>query len=180
MTAPRMRAGDSDRQRVVDRLTTHFTEGRLDPNEYDERVQKAYAAAYLDEFSALFADLPEPQERGSHGWAGQQRFDGSGAGWAGSGGWPGSGAGWTLGRHPGFRPDAGWSSRPPVRRPPAILAVLAVVVGLTFLSAIVTGLFFVGFPLFWIGLAVFMFSRGGCHRRWSNGQARDRSGGGRY
>jgi len=179
MTAPRMRAGDSDRQNVVDRLTRHFTDGRLDPNEYDDRVQKAYAAAYLDEFGTLFEDLPEPQERGGRGWGGSQRFDSSDAGrQATASGWPGQGRG------PGLGPGAPWGARPPLgrplRRPPAILAVLAVVIGVMVISAVVTGLFFVGFPLFWIGLAVFMFSRRGCHRRWTNGNTGGRAGGGRY
>ena len=56
MTAPRMRAGDTDRQAVVDRLTTHFTEGRLDPNEYDDRVQKAYADMGVLDFAAANLD----------------------------------------------------------------------------------------------------------------------------
>jgi hypothetical protein len=187
MTAPRMRAGDSDRQSVVDRLTTHFTEGRLDPNEYDERVQKAYAAAYLDEFSVLFDDLPEAPERGGRGWYGQRGSEqpgagsaGPGAGWAGAG-WGPMGPGWGgPGRGPGLRPGGPWGGRPPLRRPPAILAVLAAVIAVMVLSAVVTGLFFVGFPLFWIGLAVFLFTRGGCHRRWANGHSGGRSGGGRY
>ena len=44
-----MRAGTADRQAAVDGLTRHFTEGRLNPNEFDERVGTAYAAIYLDE-----------------------------------------------------------------------------------------------------------------------------------
>ena len=62
-TPPRMRAGTSDRQAAVDGLTRHFTEGRLDPTEFDERVGKAYAATYLDELPTLFADLPEASPR---------------------------------------------------------------------------------------------------------------------
>ena len=58
MTAPRIRAGDTDRQRSVERLARHYTEGRLDSFEYDQRVQKAYASVYLDELPALFTDLP--------------------------------------------------------------------------------------------------------------------------
>ena len=172
MTAPRMRAGDTDRQNAVDRLTRHFTDGRLDPNEYDDRVQKAYAAAYLDEFPALFDDLPGEQERSGRGWGGSQRFGQVDAGWPGPGGGrPGSG------RRFGSGPGGQWGMRPPMRRPPAILAVLAAVVGVMFISALVTGLFFVGFPLFWIGLAVFMFTRGGCQRRWGNGHSGERNWG---
>jgi hypothetical protein len=58
MAASRIRAGDADRQQSVDRLARHFTEGRLDTNEYDERVRRAYATVYLDELPPLFSDLP--------------------------------------------------------------------------------------------------------------------------
>lgn len=58
MTAPRIRAGDSDRHQAVDHLARHFTAGRLDSTEYDERVRRAYASVYLDELPPLFSDLP--------------------------------------------------------------------------------------------------------------------------
>lgn len=63
---PRTRAGDKDRQRVVELLGKHFGEGRLTVEEFDERVVHAHSAVYLDEFPALTADLPrepEPQPR---------------------------------------------------------------------------------------------------------------------
>ena len=63
MTTPHMRAGHTDRQDAVDRLTRHFTEGRLDPTEFDERVAKAYAAIHLDQLPVLLEDLPEDQQR---------------------------------------------------------------------------------------------------------------------
>ena len=59
---PRMRAGDKDRQQVVEKLGRHFGEGRLTVEEFDERVIRAHASVYLDELPALTADLPgEPQ-----------------------------------------------------------------------------------------------------------------------
>jgi hypothetical protein len=59
---PRMRAGDKDRQRVVEELGKHFGEGRLTVEEFDERVVRAHASVYLDELPALTVDLPgEPQ-----------------------------------------------------------------------------------------------------------------------
>ena len=59
---PRMRAGDKDRQRVVEQLGKHFGEGRLTVEEFDERVVRAHASVYLDELPALTADLPrEPR-----------------------------------------------------------------------------------------------------------------------
>jgi hypothetical protein len=63
---PRMRAGDKDRQGVVEQLGKHFAEGRLTVDEFDERVVRAHGATYLDELPVLMADLPrapEPQHR---------------------------------------------------------------------------------------------------------------------
>ena len=59
---PRMRAGDKDRQRVVEQLGKHFGEGRLTVEEFDERVVRAHASVYLDELPALTADLPREPE----------------------------------------------------------------------------------------------------------------------
>jgi hypothetical protein len=53
-----MRAGDKDRQRVVETLGRHFGEGRLRVDEFDERVAQAHAAIYLDELPQLTRDLP--------------------------------------------------------------------------------------------------------------------------
>ncbi|HWS38233.1 MAG TPA: DUF1707 domain-containing protein [Actinoplanes sp.] len=53
-----MRAGDVDRQRVADQLKAALDEGRLDLSEYDERVQKAYAAKTFGDFGGLLDDLP--------------------------------------------------------------------------------------------------------------------------
>ncbi len=59
---PRMRAGDKDRQRVVEQLGKHFGEGRLTVEEFDERVVRAHAAVHLDELPALTVDLPRDVE----------------------------------------------------------------------------------------------------------------------
>jgi hypothetical protein len=58
MVEPRMRAGDADRQRVVEQLGKHFADGRLDVDEFDERVGSAHAVVYLDQIPPLLADLP--------------------------------------------------------------------------------------------------------------------------
>jgi hypothetical protein len=76
---PRMRAGDKDRQRVVEQLGKHFGEGRLTVAEFDERVVRAHAAVYLDELPTLTADLPrdpEPRRRPQRppGWAPSSAF----------------------------------------------------------------------------------------------------------
>ena len=60
-----MRAGDSDRQYVADRLKEALDEGRLNLGEYDDRLQQAYAARTYGELDTLLHDLPgvTPPER---------------------------------------------------------------------------------------------------------------------
>jgi len=53
-----IRAGNADRERVVQRLNDAFAEGRLDVHELDERVTAAYAAKTVGELQPLTADLP--------------------------------------------------------------------------------------------------------------------------
>jgi murein DD-endopeptidase MepM/ murein hydrolase activator NlpD len=53
-----MRAADADRQTVADRLKTALDEGRLDLHEYDERLQRAYAAKTYGDLDGLLTDLP--------------------------------------------------------------------------------------------------------------------------
>ncbi|MEU7999532.1 DUF1707 domain-containing protein [Micromonospora sp. NPDC049060] len=53
-----MRAADADRQAVAERLRVAVDEGRLDLHEYDERLQRAYAARTYGELDVLVVDLP--------------------------------------------------------------------------------------------------------------------------
>ena len=53
-----MRAADSDRQVVADKLKQAMDEGRLDLGEYDERLRKAYEAKTYGDLKALLGDLP--------------------------------------------------------------------------------------------------------------------------
>jgi hypothetical protein len=53
-----MRAGDADRERTVDVLKAAFTEGRLDQDEYYERIGLAYQARTFGDLVALTGDLP--------------------------------------------------------------------------------------------------------------------------
>jgi Domain of unknown function (DUF1707) len=55
-----MRAGDKDRQAVADKLKEALDEGRLDLAEYDERLQKTYAAKTYGDLEGLLDDLPTP------------------------------------------------------------------------------------------------------------------------
>jgi len=56
--AGEVRASDSDRQAVVDRLRLALDEGRLTLHEWDERVALAYRATTSTELAHLMADLP--------------------------------------------------------------------------------------------------------------------------
>jgi hypothetical protein len=53
-----MRAGDADREVVLERLRIAHAEGRLDLDELDERVAATLAARTYGELAALTADLP--------------------------------------------------------------------------------------------------------------------------
>lgn len=53
-----MRAGDSDRQAVADKLKQALDEGRLDLGEYDERLQRTYSAKTYGDLKGLLDDLP--------------------------------------------------------------------------------------------------------------------------
>ncbi|MFF5080226.1 DUF1707 domain-containing protein [Actinoplanes sp. NPDC000266] len=61
MSRDQMRAGDDDRRQTADTLKTALDEGRLDLAEYDERLQRAYAAKTYAELDLLIADLPGSQ-----------------------------------------------------------------------------------------------------------------------
>ena len=52
------RAADADREAVAERLRTAAGEGRLDLEEPDDRLGRAYAARTYGQLRALVADLP--------------------------------------------------------------------------------------------------------------------------
>jgi hypothetical protein len=54
----KMRASDADRDRVVEFLTTAYSEGRLAKDEYDGRLESALAARTYVDLDKLVADLP--------------------------------------------------------------------------------------------------------------------------
>jgi hypothetical protein len=53
-----IRASDQDRDRVANILREHHAVGRLDADEFSERVDKAFAAKTMGDLEALTADLP--------------------------------------------------------------------------------------------------------------------------
>jgi hypothetical protein len=53
-----VRASDADRDRTADVLRTHAGEGRLGPDELEERLEAAFGAKTLADLDALTTDLP--------------------------------------------------------------------------------------------------------------------------
>jgi hypothetical protein len=56
-----MRVSDADRADVADRLSRHYSDGRLDQAEFDERLDLAMRAKTRADLIGLLADLPEEQ-----------------------------------------------------------------------------------------------------------------------
>lgn len=56
--APRVPAGDADRERVIGLLREHYAQGWLDAGELDRRVGVVLAAEFTDQVAAAIADLP--------------------------------------------------------------------------------------------------------------------------
>ncbi|MBS2939068.1 DUF1707 domain-containing protein [Nocardioides sp. J2M5] len=55
-----MRVSDGDRERAMADLATHYAEGRLDHEEYDERLDAIWTARTRADLAVLFGDLPRP------------------------------------------------------------------------------------------------------------------------
>src|SRR5215471_7153623 len=57
-TDPQMRISDADRADVADRLSKHYSDGRLDQAEFNERLDRAMKAKTQADLAGLFTDLP--------------------------------------------------------------------------------------------------------------------------
>ncbi|WP_308194690.1 DUF1707 domain-containing protein [Pseudonocardia kujensis] len=57
---PQVRIGNAEREEAAQALAEHFSHGRLDGGEYEERVAQVWAARTLDDLGGLFTDLPAP------------------------------------------------------------------------------------------------------------------------
>src|SRR3954447_16748567 len=57
-----LRASDAERERVAEALRRHHLDGRLDTEELQERLERAYAARTTAELRPLLADLPGDEE----------------------------------------------------------------------------------------------------------------------
>jgi hypothetical protein len=65
MNEPELRAGDEDRDKTIARLREAYAEGRLEPNEFNDRLDQAHAAKTFADLSILTADLPHDPPRDS-------------------------------------------------------------------------------------------------------------------
>ncbi|WP_460862543.1 DUF1707 domain-containing protein [Nocardiopsis coralliicola] len=54
-----VRVGDADRDRAAKLLQNHFAQGRLDGDEFGQRLESVYTARTAGDLQALTADLPE-------------------------------------------------------------------------------------------------------------------------
>jgi hypothetical protein len=68
---PNLRAADTDREHTAERLRESHSEGRLDMDEFQQRLERCYQAKTVGELDELVHDLPrhdEHAERPSLGW----------------------------------------------------------------------------------------------------------------
>jgi Domain of unknown function (DUF1707) len=65
-----LRVSDAERNAVAERLAAHYSEGRLDQAEFDERVNRAMAAKTRGDLDGLFDDLPDSAPAGAPGSGG--------------------------------------------------------------------------------------------------------------
>jgi|SRR5215469_1395014 len=54
-----MRVSDAERRDVADQLAEHYTEGRLDQEEFDRRLDQAMTATTYRDLAGLLHDLPQ-------------------------------------------------------------------------------------------------------------------------
>ncbi|QBJ95381.1 DUF1707 domain-containing protein [Rhodococcus sp. ABRD24] len=57
---PEIRIGTAERERALDTLTRHFSDGRLTVTEFDERSGRIAAATTRGQLEQVFVDLPSP------------------------------------------------------------------------------------------------------------------------
>ncbi|MGH9064544.1 MAG: DUF1707 SHOCT-like domain-containing protein [Acidimicrobiales bacterium] len=138
-----LRASDADRERAAEILRQHCTAGRLDLDEYGERVGRVYAARTLPELYSVSSDLPHPDAVTPVA------------------GWPG----------PGNPAVPGWASwarsvRPLSGGSPLRWAGVGFVVAVAALLVSVYGPLSWAVWVFWVFLAVFVVSGGATLVGW--------------
>jgi Domain of unknown function (DUF1707) len=58
-----MRVGDAERAEIADLLARHYSDGRLDRTEFDQRLDQAMRAKTRADLVAALADLPDEPPR---------------------------------------------------------------------------------------------------------------------
>jgi hypothetical protein len=58
VTGPDLRVGDADREAAAEALREHYAQGRLTLEEFNQRIEAAFAATMRSQLSALTRDLP--------------------------------------------------------------------------------------------------------------------------
>jgi hypothetical protein len=124
-----MRVSDAERAEVTDRLSQHFSDGRLDEAEFHERVDRAMKARTRADFAGLFDDLP----------GGDAFASGPSA------------------PKPAMTPPTNFPARRRLRHP--ILTVVLVVILVSALAHAAVPWFFFGGPWLLIGLIAFLILR---------------------
>lgn len=81
-----MRVSDAERAEVADLLGRHYSDGRLDKQEFDERVARAMSAKTRGDLDGLFDDLPELDSPGDDAARGRRGGLGGPGGVAGPAG----------------------------------------------------------------------------------------------
>jgi hypothetical protein len=64
---PSVRAADTDREAIADRLRKHHTEGRIDVTEFQDRLDRTFQAKTVGELHQLVSDLPRDPQPGPPG-----------------------------------------------------------------------------------------------------------------
>jgi len=59
---PNMRVSHAERTEVADRLSKHYGDGRLDEEEFNERLDRAMKAKTRGDLNGLFDDLPGAED----------------------------------------------------------------------------------------------------------------------
>ena len=58
VSGPDLRIGDTDREAVATALREHYAQGRLTLEEFNQRLEAAFAATMRSQLTALTRDLP--------------------------------------------------------------------------------------------------------------------------
>jgi hypothetical protein len=63
LTRNQIRVSDAERERIADTLRDHYADGRLESDELEDRIERAYHATTRGDLAALVRDLPSDRGR---------------------------------------------------------------------------------------------------------------------